>query len=241
MRPFRHPPGATTPVTAPHLAAQQLVVARSGRRVLNGVDVDFARGRVTAVVGPSGAGKTTLLRALNRLDEPTAGRVVFHGRDVRALDPCQLRRRVAMVFQTPVVLPGTVRANLAYGLDDPGEEALVQALVDVGLPGEALQRDAHTLSTGEAQRMTIARALVREPEVLLADEPTGALDRDASAGIEALIGRLCVERGLTVAFVTHDLAQAERMAERAVLLSRGRIVAADTPAEVAASWPGVVT
>lgn len=229
-----------TPDMTVQLAAEQLVIERDGRRVLDGVTARVARGRVTAVVGPSGAGKTTLLRGFNRLEEPAAGRVLLEGCDVRELDPCRLRRRVAMVFQTPVLLPGTVRANLAYGLDDPGEEALAQALAVVGLPAEVLDRDGQALSVGEAQRVTVARALVRDPEVLLADEPAAALDRDASAGIEQLVAQLCAQRGLTVVVVTHDLAQAARLAERALLLARGRIAATGTPDEVAAVWQEVV-
>lgn len=227
------------PVSGAHLGAEHLVIERDGRRVLEGVTAGIARGRVTAVVGPSGAGKTTLLRAFNRLEEPTAGRVLLEGCDVRELDPCRLRRRVAMVFQTPVVLPGTVRANLVYGLD-PGDETLAQALAAVGLAAEFLDRAGQALSVGEAQRVTIARALVRDPEVLLADEPTAALDRDASAGIEQLVGQLCAQHALTVVVVTHDLAQAGRIAERALLLARGRIAASGTPGEVAAAWQEVV-
>lgn len=228
-------------MTGAHLAAERLVVDRGDRRVLGGVTAGFPRGRVTAVVGPSGSGKTTLLRALNRLEEPTTGRVLLDGHDTRALDPCQLRRRVGMVFQTPVVLPGTVRENLAYGLDDPDEEDLAGVLVAARLPGDFLDRDGQALSVGEAQRVAVARALVRDPEVLLADEPTAALDRDASAGIEQLIEELCAERGLTVVFVTHDLAQAGRVAPRALLLAAGRIAIDGTPREVAASWERVVT
>lgn len=228
-------------MTGAHLAAERLVVDRGDRRVLDGVTASFPRGRVTAVVGPSGSGKTTLLRALNRLEEPTDGRVLFNGQDARVLDPCRLRRRVGMVFQTPVVLPGTVRENLAYGLDDPAEEDLAGVLVAARLPGDFLDRDGQALSVGEAQRVAVARALVRDPEVLLADEPTAALDRDVSAGIEQLIEELCAERGLTVVFVTHDLAQAGRVAQRALLLAAGRIAVAGTPRQVAASWERVVT
>jgi putative ABC transport system ATP-binding protein len=198
------------------------VVERSGTAVLDQVTVGFSPAAVTAVVGPSGAGKTTLLRCLNRLEEPTRGRVLLDGEDVRRLDPRRLRRRVGMVFQTPVLFEGDVRANLAYGLASACDQRLAEVLEAARLPPSFLDRDARRLSVGEGQRVTIARALVREPEVLLLDEPTSALDRDAAGGIERLVRRLADDRGLTLVMVTHDLEQARRVADRAVLLVRGR-------------------
>lgn len=207
-----------------HLLVEQLVLRRSGRLVLDDVNVGFARGRITAVVGPSGAGKTSMLRCLNRLEEPTSGRVLLDGVDVRSLDPRRLRRQVGMVFQTPVLFAGDVCANLAYGLSSPDPVRLAVALQHARLPREFMGRDVDTLSVGQAQRVSIARALVRDPEVLLMDEPTSALDRDAAAGIEALVADLA-GNGLTVVVVTHDLAQACRVAQHAVLLAHGRVAA----------------
>lgn len=224
----------------PHLVADGVVVERSGGRVLDAVTMNVRRGAVTALVGPSGAGKTTLLRCLNRLEEPLRGRVVLDGEDVRRLDPRRLRRRVGMVFQAPVLFEGDVRANLAYGLPSAGERALAEALEAAQLPPSFLDRDARRLSVGEGQRVTIARALVREPEALLLDEPTSALDRDAAGGIERLVRRLADERGLTVVMVTHDLEQARRVADHAVLLVDGKVRLAGTPADVGSAWPGVV-
>lgn len=227
----------TTPPDA-HLALRAVAVERGGRRVLDGVTATFARGRITAVVGPSGAGKTTLLRTLNRLEEPTGGTVLLDGADIRGLDPRDLRRRVGMVFQTPVLFPGDVRANLAYGLDACSEERLVGALDAAGLDAAFLARDGGALSVGEAQRVTIARALMREPEVLLLDEPTSALDPDAAAGIERLVGRLAARRGLTVVLVTHDLDQAVRVADTSLLVAGGQVGATGDPGEIRRAWAG---
>ena len=202
------------------LATKALTVVRGARRVLDDVSVGFRRGHVTAVVGPSGAGKTTLLRCLNGLEAPSKGSVVMGGTDIEQLDPIVLRRRVGLVFQVPMILEGSVRDNLVYGMDvDDVDE--YTALSKAGLAAAYLERTASTLSVGEAQRVSIARALVREPEVLLMDEPTSALDRDSRDTIEGLV-RSLADTGLTVIVVTHDLHQAERVAEDAWLLVGGR-------------------
>jgi putative ABC transport system ATP-binding protein len=219
------------------LVAENIVLARNGRDVLHGVDAAFRRGAVTAVVGPSGAGKTSLLRCLNRLEEPSAGRVLLEGNDIRSLGPSELRRRVGMIFQTPVILEGGVRANLAYGLEDVSEATLAEALVAAGLPETFLDRESSALSVGQAQRVCIARALVRDPAVLLLDEPTSALDKDAAAVIESLLRRLS-DRGLTLALVTHNLAQAKRVADEAVLLVDGRVIEVGELGRIEAAWPG---
>lgn len=223
-----------------HLAVDGVVVERAGAPVLHQPTVSFRRGAVTALVGPSGAGKTTLLRCLNRLEEPTEGRVLLNGGDIRRLDPRQLRRRVGMVFQTPLLFEGDVRANLAYGLAAADDPRLARALEAARLDPSFLDRTAARLSVGEGQRVTIARALVRDPEALLLDEPTSALDRDAADGIEQLVRRLAAERGLTVVLVTHDLEQAQRVADRAVLLVDGRVALAGTPGDVRSAWKGAV-
>jgi putative ABC transport system ATP-binding protein len=225
--------------TAP-LVVEDLGLTRGELEVLRGVSAAFETGRVTAVVGPSGAGKTSLLRCLNRLEEATAGRVLLDGRDVRTIPATDLRRRVGMIFQTPVLLERTVGADLAYGLDGVGEPALRAALEASGLDPAFLERRSAALSVGQAQRVCIARALVREPEVLLMDEPTSALDKDASARIEELIRSLTARR-LAIVLVTHDLAQAQRVADHALLLVDGRIVASGSPDEVGGAWEEAVT
>ena len=195
------------------IETEDLAVARGGRVVLQGIDLRVNAGEVTALVGPSGVGKSSLLRALVRLDEPAAGRVLVDGRDAADLEPCALRRRVGLVAQAPVMLPGDVRANLAYGLDGPAD--LEGALAATGLDASFMGRTARELSGGEAARVAIARALTRDPVALLLDEPTAALDREAAAPVEALVRELAA-RGLGVLIVTHDEAQAERVADARV-------------------------
>jgi ABC-type iron transport system FetAB ATPase subunit len=199
-------------VGVPRIQTQDLTIARGGRVVLRGVELEARAGEVTAVVGPSGAGKSSLLRTLVRLDEPAGGRVLIEGRDAAEVDPCALRRRVGLVTQAPVMLEGDVRANLAYGLDAPEPAALDEAIAAAGLDRSFMGRTARELSGGEAARVALARALTRDPAALLLDEPTAALDREAAASVEALV-RALAGRGLAVLLVTHDEAQADRVAD----------------------------
>lgn len=219
-----------------HLKVEELELERGGRTVLQSVWARFQRGTVTAVVGPSGSGKTSFLRCLNRLDEPRKGRVLLDDVDVRSLSPTELRRRVGMIFQTPVVFEGGVAANLRYGLPAVTEEDLVAGLEAAGLPPSFLNRESSALSVGQAQRVCIARALVRRPDVLLMDEPTSALDKDAAARIESLITELA-GRDLTIVLVTHNLRQA-RLAAQGFLLVDGRITAAGTIDQLEDAWSG---
>jgi ABC-type sugar transport system ATPase subunit len=175
--------GCLPDVAVPRIQAEGVAVVRGGREVVRGIDLRVEAARVVAVVGPSGAGKSSLLRCLVRLDEPAAGRVLVDGLDAAELDPCALRRRVGLVAQSPAMLPGDVRTNLAYGLQAPEEHDLREALAATGLPAQLLDRDARELSGGEAARVAVARALTRDPGALLLDEPTASLDRDAVAAI----------------------------------------------------------
>lgn len=212
---------------------------RGGRRVLHDVSTAFDAGIVTAIVGPSGAGKTSLLRCINRLEEPHEGRILLDGTDTRSIDPTELRRRVGMIFQTPVLFEGGVRANLVYGMNGVSDQDAEDALESAGLAASFLERESSALSVGQAQRVCIARALVRRPEALLFDEPASALDFKAAARIEDLLGSL-VAGGLTLILVTHNLDQAKRVAARAVLMVDGQIVADGSPIEVESEWPGGV-
>jgi putative ABC transport system ATP-binding protein len=203
--------------------------------LLGGVSFRLGRGQVLAVLGPSGAGKSTLLRLLNRLDEPSAGEVLLHGEDFRSLDPRALRRRIGMVMQRPFLFPGTARFNIAYGPAQHGISLSTAQVADllrqVGLAGYA-DRDVATLSGGEAQRISIARALANEPEVLLLDEPTSALDPEAKESIERLLAELVRERHATCVWVTHDLAQAARVADLVLKIEAGKAIAFGTPQEL---------
>ena len=194
-----------------------------GAELLKGMDAHVLEGEVTAVVGPSGAGKSTLLRAVNRLIEPTAGEVYLDGEPAGALDPLELRRRVGMVFQLPALFGASVEEAILYGPRLAGSEANADRLLEtVGLDTSFLGRDPESLSVGQQQRVSVARALALRPEVLLMDEPTSALDEAARRRLEDLVRDLNERTGLTIMLVSHDLAQVERVADQVLLLSAGR-------------------
>ena len=186
-------------------------------------DLDLSiGGGATAVLGPSGAGKSTLLRLLNRLADPDAGTVRFHGEDVRSLDPLELRRRAVLVPQLPAPVPGTVADNVRFGPRLQQREIEVARPLELaGLDGGYAEREAGRLSVGEQQRVMLARALALEPEVLLLDEPTAALDDAAKEAVERALTGL---RDVSMVLVTHERGQATRLASRVVELREGRVV-----------------
>jgi ABC-type iron transport system FetAB ATPase subunit len=206
----------------PRLETRALTVERGGRTVARDVDLRIHPGEVVALVGPSGTGKSSLLRSLVRLDEPAAGAVLVDGEDAGELPPTALRRQVGYVAQHPVMLPGSVRDNLAYGLPalDPGRAA--ECLAAAGLPAAFLDRPAAELSGGEAARVAIARALARDPIALLLDEPTAALDAETAAATAELVRSLAA-RELAILVVTHDAAWADAVSTRTLTLDRGAL------------------
>jgi putative ABC transport system ATP-binding protein len=199
------------------------------------VTVDVRAGEVLVVVGPSGAGKSSFLRLLNRLDEPTSGTVRLEGLDYRRISPRELRRRVGMVTQTAYLFPGTIADNLRFGPLQQGielpKQKIEELLTQVGLAGRADEEVAH-LSGGEAQRVSLARTLATEPTVVLLDEPTSALDAAAKSEVEKLILTVVRQNGLTCVMVSHDAAQAARVAGRVMLLNKGRLERIGTASEV---------
>jgi ABC-type methionine transport system ATPase subunit len=197
--------------------------------ILHDISFSVERGRALTLVGPSGSGKSSVLRCLNRLVEPTSGTVRFDGRDIRSFDPTELRCRVALVMQTPVMFEGTVRDNLCIrpvGVrGDFSESRLGATLDEVGLDSKLLDRDAATLSGGEKQRVTIARALLRDPQALLLDEPTSALDPPNAFLVVETISRLRVARALSIVAVTHQPDLVRRLGGSLLYLMKGRVEA----------------
>ena len=187
-------------------------------------------------MGPSGSGKSSLLRCLNRLTEPPPGTVFYDGQDIHTIDVLHLRRQVGMVFQKPALFPGTVAENIQYGpqlydqilTSDDIDELLTLA----DLPTDYANRNVSQLSGGEAQRVSLARALANRPNVLLMDEPTSALDPAAQRHIEEAVLQLRDTLGLTVLWVTHNVEEAKIVADRIYLLLNGRIADEGIPEHV---------
>jgi osmoprotectant transport system ATP-binding protein len=224
-------------------------LARAGKRYPDGtvavhdLDLSVARGELVALVGPSGCGKSTTLRMVNRLVEPTSGRILVDGKDVTSEDPVRLRRGIGYVIQRVGLFPHlTVRENVAtvpklLGWDRRRTaERSDHLLTLVGLdPATYGDRYPHALSGGQQQRVGVARALAADPPVLLMDEPFGAVDPQQRQRLQTEFRALQQELGTTVLFVTHDIDEAVRLADRIAVFGTGHIAQVATPADLLAA------
>jgi osmoprotectant transport system ATP-binding protein len=222
------------------LAADRVTRRYDGVVALDQVSLEVRRGECLAVIGESGSGKTTLLRCFNRLTEPDEGRVLVGGVDAATLDPVELRRRTGYVPQDGGLLPHwRVRRNVALvpwlrggpGADQAAERALRLVGLEPERFGDRLPRE---LSGGQRQRVAVARALAAGPDVVLLDEPFGALDAITRADLQTVFLDIRRELGLTAVPVTHDLAEAFLLADRAAVLRAGRLEQIAPPAELRA-------
>ncbi|MCU7821927.1 ABC transporter ATP-binding protein [Kitasatospora sp. DSM 101779] len=208
-----------------------------GTVAVEGLDLDGPAGRITVLVGPSGCGKTTLLRMVNRMVEPTSGRVLLNGEDVASLPAARLRRGIGYVIQQAGLFPHRrVLDNVAtvprlLGQDRRTARARAAELLElVGLPPETARRYPFQLSGGQQQRVGVARALAADPPVLLMDEPFSAVDPVVRAGLQEELLRLQSELNKTVLFVTHDIEEAVRLGDQVVVLrEHGRIAQCADP------------
>jgi len=223
----------------PLIESVELCQKYGGRDILKNINLKVERGEVLALIGPTGAGKTTLLSLLDLLEVPTSGRIYFEGRDATESRKVrlQMRRRMAFVIQKPVVFNSSIYDNIACGLKWRGvEKSSLQQKVSriLGMIGlsSSQNRNARTLSGGEAQRVAIARAIVTEPEVLIMDEPTANLDPLSAAKIEELITGIIHQYGTTIIMATHDMSQGQRLANRIGVLINGEILQTGDPREV---------
>jgi osmoprotectant transport system ATP-binding protein len=212
-----------------------------GTVAVHDLDLDVPRGEVVVLVGPSGCGKSTTLKMVNRLIEPTQGRILMDGEDITDVDPVALRRRMGYVIQQVGLFPHqSIRANVAtvpslLGWDKHKAGARADELLElVGLdPAQYGSRYPHQLSGGQRQRVGVARALAADPPVLLMDEPFGAVDPIVRTRLQDEFLRLQRDLGKTVMMVTHDIDEAVRIGDRvAVFATGGRLAQYDVPARV---------
>jgi osmoprotectant transport system ATP-binding protein len=230
------------PASGVSALAAERVSKRFGAVVaLDGISLEVGRGECLAVIGESGSGKTTLLRCFNRLIEPDGGRILVDGADAATLDPIELRRRTGYVPQDGGLLPHwRVRRNVALvpwlrGAPD-ASAAADRVLRLVGLePASFGDRRPRELSGGQRQRVAVARALAAGPEVVLLDEPFGALDAITRADLQSAFLAIRRELGLTAVLVTHDLPEAFLLADRVAVLRAGRLEQVAPAAELRAA------
>lgn len=190
--------------------------------------LDIEAGVVTCIVGRSGSGKSTLMRLLNRMISPDAGTILFQGESISEIDPVQLRRRVVMLPQTPVMFDGTIRDNLLIGLSfsdrDPVDDGTLRRILDVMELQKDLDADTASLSGGEKQRVALGRILAMQPEAALLDEPSSALDQGTERTVIGRLADAARERGVTVVMVTHSRPLAEAVADNLIEIESGQVV-----------------
>jgi phosphate transport system ATP-binding protein len=221
------------------MTVDDVALGFSKKTVLNGVNLDFYHGAITALIGPTGCGKSTLLRTLNRLNDNVRGfwqrgSIELDGIDIykSSMDPLLLRRRVGMLFQRPNPFPMSIRDNVVAGvkahrLAQRSElpEIAEKLLKEVGLWSSISDRmndSPFRLSGGQQQLLCLARALAVEPDILLLDEPTSSLDPVSTEMVEELLRKIAPN--LTIIIVTHNLAQARRIANKTAFLYNGKLV-----------------
>jgi len=227
----------------PFLHFEDVRKSYGGAQAVRGVTLGIPRGSFVALVGTSGSGKSTLLKMVNRLVEPTAGRVLLDGRDVAEAPAILLRRRIGYVFQGIGLFPHmSVAENIGIGpriLGRPASPDRIAELLRLVELDEALAgRMADALSGGQRQRVGVARALAAEPHLLLMDEPFGALDPVTRDSLGRKVRALHGELGLTTVLVTHDMAEALLLADRVLVMQGGLLVADETPAALLAGAGG---
>ena len=218
------------------LQIQDLVKDFGGFRAVNHAGVDIAKGEIFALLGPSGCGKSTLLRMLAGLETPTSGRILLAGQDLADLPPYE--RPINMMFQSYALFPHlTVWDNIAFGLRREGRRKpeiaeRVEAMLKLVQLGKFAQRKPHQLSGGQQQRVALARSLAKQPELLLLDEPLGALDKKLREQTQLELVNIVEQVGVTCVMVTHDQEEAMTMASRIAVMNEGRFVQIGTPHEL---------
>jgi len=216
---------------------QDVHVSFEDSDVLRGITLEIGSGEVFSIIGPNGSGKTTLLKLLGGLLKPTAGEIKYRGNVITDANRETLRQKVTVVFQQPIHFGTSVFKNVAYGLrirkTDEGSisKQVDKALTLVGLEGFE-KRQARKLSGGEQRRVAIARAVVLDPEILLLDEPTADLDIDSTRVVENVLRTLNKEKEMTIVYSTHNMFQAEALADRTAVIERGKIQKVGRPSSI---------
>lgn len=211
-------------------------VYKGGKKAVDDVSLSFEKGEFIAFIGTSGSGKTTTMRMINRMIEPTSGQILINGEDIVKKDPVELRREIGYVIQQIGLMPHmTIRENIVMvpkllkWSDEKRKEIAERLIKLVDLPDEFLDRYPSELSGGQQQRIGVVRALAADQDIILMDEPFGALDPITREALQDLVKELQQEMGRTIIFVTHDMDEALKLADRIVIMREGRVIQFDTP------------
>jgi tungstate transport system ATP-binding protein len=230
-------------MTSPLLEARELSLQRGGVDVLKSVSLTIQRNEVLALIGANGSGKTSLLLTLARLLPVSRGELLVKGEAIRgAQAELAYRRRIAIVFQEPLLLDASVAANVASGLSlrktprPEQQERVDEALEMFNITGLS-RRSAHTLSSGEARRVSLARAFALRPELIFLDEPFTALDLPLREGLFCQLERLLSSDGITAVIATHDCREVLQLCNQVAVMKKGHLIGSGTPDEVLANPP----
>lgn len=214
-------------------------IYKGGKMAIEDVTLTFERGEFICFIGTSGSGKTTCMRMINRMNEPTSGSILIDGEDIKQLDPVKLRRKIGYVIQNIGLIPHmTIQENITLvpkllKASEEKRQAIAEKMIDlVELPREMLTRYPHELSGGQQQRIGVVRALAADQTIILMDEPFGALDPITRDALQDLVKDLQERLGKTIVFVTHDMDEALKLANKIVIMSEGKVIQFDTPSNI---------
>ncbi|WP_461198803.1 betaine/proline/choline family ABC transporter ATP-binding protein [Enterococcus sp. N249-2] len=214
-------------------------IYKGGKVAVEDVNLSFDKGEFICFIGTSGSGKTTCMRMINRMTDPSKGKILINGKSVTEINPVELRRKIGYVIQSIGLMPHmTIRENITLvqkllKVSQEERNKTAEKMIDlVELPREMLDRYPNELSGGQQQRIGVVRALSADQDVILMDEPFGALDPITRDSLQDLVKDLQERLGKTVVFVTHDMDEALKLASRIVIMSEGKVIQFDTPANI---------
>lgn len=214
-------------------------IYKGGKVAVEDVNLSFEKGEFICFIGTSGSGKTTSMRMINRMTEPTKGKILIDGQDIQKLNAVELRRKIGYVIQSIGLMPHmTIRENITLvqkllKVDQQKQQTTAEKMIDlVELPREMLDRYPSELSGGQQQRIGVVRALAADQDIILMDEPFGALDPITRDSLQDLVKDLQERLGKTIVFVTHDMDEALKLSNRIAIMSEGKVVQFDTPENI---------
>lgn len=214
-------------------------IYKGGKVAVEDVNLSFEKGEFICFIGTSGSGKTTCMRMINRMTDPSKGKILINGKSVTEINPVELRRQIGYVIQSIGLMPHmTIRENITLvqkllKVSQEERNKTAERMIDlVELPREMLDRYPNELSGGQQQRIGVVRALAADQDVILMDEPFGALDPITRESLQDLVKDLQERLGKTVVFVTHDMDEALKLASRIVIMSEGKVIQFDTPENI---------